>query len=872
MPTSNPVPSQDPSDLLFNAGKLDEALNGTGNSFTDRLGVARRTVAGMNADFDAQLADAESDLNVYRADAAASAAQALGYLNTIRTTSYGAYAADPVWDPLGNPPNVGDEYFNTTANLLKRWNGTTWQASDINTANLAAYSGSSLIGYDTGTVQDVLDAVTGPNGAASVGYTPAGTGAVATTANEKLSEFVSVTDYMNVFEKADSLSENPVLDHTAAIQKALDTNNFVDFLDGRNYRVNGNLTKAIAANKTFEIRGKSNIKRYSTTGATLRVTGEASSRIHAREVLFDGNESGVIRYSSGNPVAELVAVGVGTVIVKARFTKTSYASVIAISCGDVKVSESEFSEGVPWYGSASATTTYHIQVSQCKSLSVKSNKFYSSIVYDPGNYNSSNPQNAVLAVAPIAVYADYTDSVSIRYNECDNSGYFDVYEKVKYVRINRNKIKNSHGPLKVQSFLRAEIEDNVIDSPLHYWGGAISASPYSRLTTYGWLGPDQGDITIRGNKIYNCRSREGVIAALGALYSTATLDQRISQQGGSTTNIVYKVGSDYFYKDFDGTITGPLSQEYLAAKSITIEDNRIEKFATTGILASLSSSEINVRNNRIFRAASLDTPYGYTKVAITATDAPIITVEDNLLSMKSSDVPMVNGVESAIIGILASCQTYMKNNAVYSISGNIFSLGYVSNGVFVYDSNHLKFKDNTFSIFNFKPGGFFFRAGRRNNIGRFSGNVYSAIDATNAPSAASEYANAFANFNTVVNDDVSYSAATRNVRSIASSLDYTTPNQVASGVYGVGSVIKLDSTVNKRFWRCETAGGLANLYAAGTSYSEGNNVKSAEGNYFVANKTNLGITPPATATSNADWTYLTSSTATFVEYTVIVAT
>lgn len=157
MPTTNPVPSQDPSDLLFNAGKLDEVLNGTGTSFTDRLGTTRRTVAGMNADFDAQLADAESDLNVYRADAAASAAEALGYLQTIRATSYGAYASDPATDPLGNPPTVGDEYFNTTANLLKRWNGTTWQASDINTANLAAPSGSSLIGYDTGTVQDVLD-------------------------------------------------------------------------------------------------------------------------------------------------------------------------------------------------------------------------------------------------------------------------------------------------------------------------------------------------------------------------------------------------------------------------------------------------------------------------------------------------------------------------------------------------------------------------------------------------------------------------------------------------------------------------------------------------------------------------------------------
>lgn len=164
MPTSNAVPSSDPSDLLFNAQKLDETVNSASLTFTDRLGAPRKTMAGIQAAFDAQLADAESDLNVYRADAAASAAEALGYLQTYRATSYGALASDPATDPLGNPPTVGDEYFNTTAKLLKRFNGATWQASDINTANLAAPSGSSLVGYlpSTGagdsatTVQAVL--------------------------------------------------------------------------------------------------------------------------------------------------------------------------------------------------------------------------------------------------------------------------------------------------------------------------------------------------------------------------------------------------------------------------------------------------------------------------------------------------------------------------------------------------------------------------------------------------------------------------------------------------------------------------------------------------------------------------------------------
>lgn len=154
--TGNPVGSTDARDLYDNSQTLDQLVNGSG-TYSNRLGVQRRTLAKLEADFDAQLADAESDLNVYRSEAAASAAEAFGYLQAYRATSYGALASDPETDPVGNPPTVGDEYFNTTANLLKRWNGTTWQASDINTANLAASSGSSLVGYDGQTVQDVLD-------------------------------------------------------------------------------------------------------------------------------------------------------------------------------------------------------------------------------------------------------------------------------------------------------------------------------------------------------------------------------------------------------------------------------------------------------------------------------------------------------------------------------------------------------------------------------------------------------------------------------------------------------------------------------------------------------------------------------------------
>lgn len=48
-PTTNPVPSKSPADLLFNAERFDEAINSSMLQYTDRLGVERLTLAGAVA-------------------------------------------------------------------------------------------------------------------------------------------------------------------------------------------------------------------------------------------------------------------------------------------------------------------------------------------------------------------------------------------------------------------------------------------------------------------------------------------------------------------------------------------------------------------------------------------------------------------------------------------------------------------------------------------------------------------------------------------------------------------------------------------------------------------------------------------------------
>lgn len=47
VPTNNPIPSEDPRDLKFNAGKIDEVVSGDNHYYTDRFGVRRFTIAGF---------------------------------------------------------------------------------------------------------------------------------------------------------------------------------------------------------------------------------------------------------------------------------------------------------------------------------------------------------------------------------------------------------------------------------------------------------------------------------------------------------------------------------------------------------------------------------------------------------------------------------------------------------------------------------------------------------------------------------------------------------------------------------------------------------------------------------------------------------
>ena len=70
--------------------------------------------------------------------AAASAAAAAASADTFDDTYLGAKASDPTVDNDGDALNAGDLYFNTASNVLKVYNGSSWQVAAVSTSGLLA--------------------------------------------------------------------------------------------------------------------------------------------------------------------------------------------------------------------------------------------------------------------------------------------------------------------------------------------------------------------------------------------------------------------------------------------------------------------------------------------------------------------------------------------------------------------------------------------------------------------------------------------------------------------------------------------------------------------------------------------------------------
>jgi hypothetical protein len=114
----------------------------------------------LNA-FDDDVAAAKSAADAAPAAAAAAAqpyaAAAAASRSAIDNRIYpGTYSVAPLTRPDGSARQNGDEYFDSVANKRYTFNGASWIASDINTANLASLTGATLIGLHGQTLDAAL--------------------------------------------------------------------------------------------------------------------------------------------------------------------------------------------------------------------------------------------------------------------------------------------------------------------------------------------------------------------------------------------------------------------------------------------------------------------------------------------------------------------------------------------------------------------------------------------------------------------------------------------------------------------------------------------------------------------------------------------
>jgi hypothetical protein len=134
------------------AALTSETNAGTSESAAS-TSASNASTSASNASTSASNASTSAS-NAATAQTAAEAAQAAAEaaLDEFTDTYLGAKATDPTVDNDGNALTTGDQYFNTGSNVLKIWNGSSWQAAALSANDFVSKtSGTGSAGIPVGT-------------------------------------------------------------------------------------------------------------------------------------------------------------------------------------------------------------------------------------------------------------------------------------------------------------------------------------------------------------------------------------------------------------------------------------------------------------------------------------------------------------------------------------------------------------------------------------------------------------------------------------------------------------------------------------------------------------------------------------------------
>jgi len=135
------------SSVNTNATNISDIQNASTNAATATTKAGEAATSATTATTQAGIATtkaSEASASETAAEAAKVAAEAA--LDEFTDIYLGAKSSDPTLDNDGNALSIGDQYFNTVSNILKIYNGSSWQAAALDSSGFVASTGDTMTG------------------------------------------------------------------------------------------------------------------------------------------------------------------------------------------------------------------------------------------------------------------------------------------------------------------------------------------------------------------------------------------------------------------------------------------------------------------------------------------------------------------------------------------------------------------------------------------------------------------------------------------------------------------------------------------------------------------------------------------------------
>ena len=419
--------------------------------------------------------------------------------------------------------------------------------------------------------------------AADITYTPAGTGAVSTTVQAKLRDYVSAHDFMTAAQITDSQSGSPTLDMTAALQAALNTNKSVYFPQGV-YLVDSLTVPTAARGSTYYGDGyyhydtdqKTVIKARTLSQASIFTLASGADNITFSLLRLEGDSKAARCVdASFGAFLTFVECGVYNGVSYGVYSKQGLMRIDRcfmagsnIQChmwSDSAATDSEFTGGaIGLLMAAGGNRIVNIWANSCTSACVSLRPFD----------NSTNHINTSI----VNLYAGETYGINRPVVDIVGTG----VNRVQQVHISNSFIVTAvASPNKIDGGVYMEYAQDVSINNVQFRGVGVGYTPTS-YTPFGVYGGDNVD----GLTISNCTFRDinrnpihlnsniGSVNITGCSFQNWDIDQNATAGEAAalriTTGRVSATGNNFF---ISGGQTQPYVLQVANANMIVFDNN-----------------------------------------------------------------------------------------------------------------------------------------------------------------------------------------------------------------------------------------------------------------------------------------------------------